>query len=244
MIAKCYIKKEDDDANMLYFDTRMLVMRFGGVSHRFSLSSKIALAITHKKLIVPILFGGLVGCFTLISIWQNLFLPILILLLFLAAMGAFYYGWMGNFFLEITQFKTTINFPITKNSQNLQQFIDFFHHYQSDMQLKPLYHVATKSQWEMQQHNSFYTHPSLETDGFIHAATDKQLSYILSHFFSPQQEVVILEIDTLRLGSPIKYEGKTEAHIYPHIYGKISYDAIRKSYPILAEAYTDDLLSH
>lgn len=242
MIAKCYIKKEDDDANMLYFDTRMLVMRSGGVSHRFALSAKITLTITHKKLMLPILFGGLVGCFTLISIWQNLFLPILILLLFLAAMGAFYYGWMGNFFLEITQFKTTINFPILKNPQNIQQFIEFFHQYQSDMQLKPLYHVATKSQWEAHQHGPFYTHSSLETDGFIHAATEKQLPYVLSHFFSPLQEVVILEIDTLQLGSPIKYEGIQEAHIYPHIYGKISTDAISQSYSIIAGAYSNDLL--
>jgi hypothetical protein len=57
---------------------------------------------------------------------------------------------------------------------------------------------------------------------------------VANALFRDRSDLVLLAIDTLRVMSPIKYEGTT-TEIYPHIYGPINVDAIIAVYSLLPD---------
>jgi uncharacterized protein (DUF952 family) len=97
--------------------------------------------------------------------------------------------------------------------------------------LKPetIYHIADKHQWERAQSTGFYVHPSLNTEGFIHCSTAKQVEDTANLYFSNDDDILILHIDTSALSSEVKYEMASRGEPFPHIYGPINIESVIKS---------------
>ena len=89
-----------------------------------------------------------------------------------------------------------------------------------------IYHIVLPGPWSEQQNGEYYTHESLEKEGFIHCSYDTQLETVLGRYYSGVERVLILSIDTDKLTSELVEEPSTGGEIYPHIYGKINRDAI------------------
>ncbi len=90
-----------------------------------------------------------------------------------------------------------------------------------------IYHITTLPYWTDAQKQGFCTAPSLQTEGFMHASTEIQVSATLERFFKGQNDVVILQIDESKLTSPLKYERATDIdQDFPHIFGHINLEAI------------------
>ena len=71
-----------------------------------------------------------------------------------------------------------------------------------------------------------YEHPSLMSEGFIHCSFASQLNGVLGRYYSGEESVVVLEVETDLLMSRVLNEISTGNEIYPHIYGPINRDAI------------------
>ncbi len=95
-------------------------------------------------------------------------------------------------------------------------------------------HVTTRKQWIEATRLGQYTVPTLETDGFIHASTISQVLPVASKFYKGLADLILLEIDTKKLKSEVKWEpptggpppGVPEGDSFPHIYGPINLDAV------------------
>jgi uncharacterized protein (DUF952 family) len=97
-----------------------------------------------------------------------------------------------------------------------------------------IYHITTKQAWADAQAKDEYTAPSLQTEGFIHCSTAKQVAHVANAFYRTQKNLVLLKLDENRIKPQVKWEapagppanGISESDLFPHIYGVINLDAV------------------
>ena len=99
-----------------------------------------------------------------------------------------------------------------------------------------IYHIAVAADWERARRDRQYTISTrgrtLAEEGFIHAATATQVTQVADAFYRDAPDLVLLVIDTNRVGSPIRYERVPgQAEPYPHIYGPLNLDAVVQTRP-------------
>ena len=102
-----------------------------------------------------------------------------------------------------------------------------------------IYHIAEAADWDRARHDGQYTTSTrgrtLAEEGFIHASTEDQVGPVADAFYRAVPDLVLLVIDTERVGSPIRYErvpGQPDP--YPHIYGPLNPDAVVEVRPFEA----------
>lgn len=180
-----------------------------------------------------IIGGGMISAFSMLMIWNNLYNPWPVLIALLGSALTFYYGWMGSWMLIVHQNKNTLSFPISDRSQNLNSFVSFFNQHQKGVKRKMIYHVSQAKSWNSQRDSPSYEDESLKNESFIHASEAEQIEGVLSRYFQGQKDLVILMIDALLLGSPVKYEASPlTGELFPHIYGPINKSSIIGIMPI------------
>ena len=97
-----------------------------------------------------------------------------------------------------------------------------------------IYHITSKQALAEAQAKGEYTASSLQSEGFIHCSTEKQVLAVANAFYRGQKGLVLLKLDENRIKSQVKWEapaappadGISESDLFPHIYGAINLDAI------------------
>jgi uncharacterized protein (DUF952 family) len=95
-------------------------------------------------------------------------------------------------------------------------------------------HITSKQEWTSARQSGAYTAPSLESEGFIHCSTDRQVLEVANAFYRGRTDLVLLVIDDKRVESQVKWEapagppakGISRSDVFPHIYGPINLDAV------------------
>lgn len=102
--------------------------------------------------------------------------------------------------------------------------------------LEIIYHIADRHQWERAQLTGYYVHPTLNTEGFIHCSTAKQVEATANLYFSNDEEILVLHIDPAGVDSEIKYEMASRGELFPHVYGPVKIESVVKSKKIKRNA--------
>ena len=90
-----------------------------------------------------------------------------------------------------------------------------------------IYHLVPESHWETARTESEYRADSLATEGFIHCSKDHaQALAVANRLYGGRQDMLVLEVETERLASPLKHEPSRSGEIYPHIYGPLDTGAV------------------
>jgi len=93
-----------------------------------------------------------------------------------------------------------------------------------------IYHIASPADWEQARRTGQYTTSTrgvtLAQEGFIHTSTAAQVPGVADAFYRDAPDLVLLVIDTERVGPPIRYEPGPAGDPYPHIYGPLNTDAV------------------
>lgn len=98
-------------------------------------------------------------------------------------------------------------------------------------------HITTRAEWDAARSSGLYSAPSLRDEGFIHFSTARQVAGVANRFYRGRTGLVLLEVDTDRLTSPLKWEppahpgGEPVARDesderFPHLYGPLAVDAV------------------
>jgi uncharacterized protein (DUF952 family) len=95
-------------------------------------------------------------------------------------------------------------------------------------------HITSRVEWQAAQARGDYCAPSLETEGFIHMSTSKQVLHVANAFYRGQSGLVLLVVDETRVRSRVKWEapagapasGISQDDKFPHIYGPLNLDAV------------------
>jgi uncharacterized protein (DUF952 family) len=99
-----------------------------------------------------------------------------------------------------------------------------------------IYHIATAAGWAQAELDGQYTRSTLDRtlaeEGFIHASQAAQVALVANAFYRGVPDLILLTIDTERVGSPIRYEPVPgQDRPYPHIYGHLNTDAVIATRP-------------
>jgi uncharacterized protein (DUF952 family) len=99
-----------------------------------------------------------------------------------------------------------------------------------------IYHIAAAGDWDQALRDGQYTTStrgvSLAEQGFIHASQPAQVALVANACYQGVPDLILLTIDTERVGSPIRYEPVPgQDRPYPHIYGPLNPDAVIATRP-------------
>ena len=99
-----------------------------------------------------------------------------------------------------------------------------------------IYHIATAADWERALRDGQYMMSTrgltLAEQGFIHASTASQAALVANAFYRDDPDLLLLVIDTDRVGPEIRYEHVPGQDLrYPHIYGPLNVSAVMEARP-------------
>jgi uncharacterized protein (DUF952 family) len=90
---------------------------------------------------------------------------------------------------------------------------------------EPLFHIATAAAW---RHSAGpYVPADFAREGLIHCSTQRQVMRTADALFSGRSDLVLLMIDTERVGAPIRYENlEGGSELFAHIYAPLPRAAV------------------
>jgi uncharacterized protein (DUF952 family) len=94
------------------------------------------------------------------------------------------------------------------------------------MTMNTIFHITQREQWEQAKLTGIYRGDTLDSEGFIHCSTLKQIVQTANRFFANQKELLILCIDSDKIQSEIRYEPAKNQELFPHIYGALNVNAV------------------
>ena len=90
-----------------------------------------------------------------------------------------------------------------------------------------IYHLVPESHWESARFQQEYRAESLAAEGFIHCSKDHaQALAVANRLYGGRQDMLVLEVETECLDSPLKEDPSRSGEIYPHIYGPLNTSAV------------------
>lgn len=92
-----------------------------------------------------------------------------------------------------------------------------------------IYHMTSNRQWENSCERGFYSHESLQREGFIHCSNLDQVLGVANAFYRDMEDIVLLEIDENRVTAEIRHENlEGGTSLFPHVYGVIPVDCVSR----------------
>lgn len=96
-----------------------------------------------------------------------------------------------------------------------------------------VYHITTRTEWDLALAHGAYRPPSLATEGFIHASTGSQVAGTAHRFFRGVEGLVVLKIDLDRVTAPVDWSNSPHStDPFPHIVGALNLDAVTGTLPL------------
>lgn len=94
-----------------------------------------------------------------------------------------------------------------------------------------IYHITQRKAWDLAQQPGEYRGDTLDTQGFIHCSTVRQVATVANSYYPGQHGLVLLCINASKLQSELRYEAPDGPAVegesaFPHIYGPLNTDAV------------------
>ncbi len=124
-IAVVFLYSRNDDRNRAMLTPEDLVIIRKSKRHIFGLDSIRKLAFHKRKLLLPLVAGGILLPLGLAAMFGDYFNPYLVVLLVLSGIYMLYEGFNDRWTLTVHAVSNDVNFPLLHVSDNLQAFVDF-----------------------------------------------------------------------------------------------------------------------
>ncbi len=206
-------------------DDQLVVIR-NGKRDIFPLDKIITIKPDNKKLLLPLILGGVVAPFAFLSYFANLFHPWLHLILILLGMYSFYEGWSGRAVCTISLgHGNERHFYLPEISKNLQAFMDYVNSLKSES--SPLSRLLF-FEVEEKGKDALFSIDKHETKGPFFP----WIGYTFSQYKllkKPSQTHDFVAIDPSRAGREIKFEyNQSTKQMQPKLDGPIKKDALEQ----------------
>src|SRR4051812_20214747 len=92
-----------------------------------------------------------------------------------------------------------------------------------------IYKICPRPLWqEAERDGRFCGAPVDRADGYIHLSTAEQVRDTAAKHFAGQADLVLVVVDATVLGDALKWEPSRGAALFPHLYGALPLDAVRR----------------
>jgi len=88
------------------------------------------------------------------------------------------------------------------------------------------YKILTPEAWTALEAGTFDGAPVDRADGYVHLSTAAQVDETLARHFAGQDDLVIAAIDLDALGDIVRWERSRGGALFPHVYGRLTLDAV------------------
>lgn len=100
-----------------------------------------------------------------------------------------------------------------------------------------VYKICPAALWRAAERNGvLYGSEHDLRDGFIHFSTAAQLADTAAKHFAGQTDLLLISVDTGRLGDALRWEPSRGGALFPHLYGSLQLDAVTNVAPLLRGA--------
>ena len=100
-----------------------------------------------------------------------------------------------------------------------------------------IYKICTASEWHEAERSGAYRGSAVDLkDGFIHFSTAEQSAETASKWFAGQRDLVLIAVDGDALGAQLKWEPSRGGALFPHLYGELPLQAVRRVDPLPLDA--------
>ncbi len=108
--------------------------------------------------------------------------------------------------------------------------------------MKLIYKIAPASLWrKAQDKGRIDGAPADIADGYIHFATAEQAEATAAKYFKGKEDLVLIAVDTKRLGDGLRFEPSGGGARFPHLHADLPLDAVvwAKPLPLLPDGKHD-----
>lgn len=92
---------------------------------------------------------------------------------------------------------------------------------------RTIYKIVTRAQWlEAERNGVFDGAPVDHAGGYIHFSTGHQVRKTVALHFTGQDELLLIAVSVDKLGKKLKWEPSRGGDLFPHLYDKLSLDAV------------------
>jgi len=92
-----------------------------------------------------------------------------------------------------------------------------------------LFHITSKAEQEVAERQGWYEPVAFPKEQFIHCAFLHQVEGVGQRYYKGQSSLVLLEIDPLNLDCEVIEENLFGGEeLFPHVYGRLPWNAIKK----------------
>ena len=96
-----------------------------------------------------------------------------------------------------------------------------------------IYHMCRREEWTAAETAGAYGGSSQDrADGFIHFSSAQQVVKSAAKHRAGQDGLVLLRVDTTKLGDALKWEESRGGALFPHLYGELPVGAVIAVYDV------------
>lgn len=215
IVAKCYLKRDNDENNVCLLTESTLVIRYKGKSDHYFIHWVKNIAFKRRIFLIPIVFGGISASLAGIGLFQYFLNPWIMLSILFTSALAIYYGIQGSMALVIITPIKEYDYFISHVSENLRAFSAFAYNQSMGNQID-FYLIMTQNEYTETQANGFF----LPLKAGIPLSTVKP---------SVSENEVILKVKTEELPFEIKYIKTETGDLTPYIFDKIPISHLKEA---------------
>ena len=131
---------------------------------------------------------------------------------------------------------TVLQNIVTKRESSLFKIRHLWHHaarnvacYIANQEPKSLtetpivYKITSRDAWKVAEEAGVFEGAEIDLqDGYIHFSTAQQAAETAAKHFAGQQDLLLVAVDTSKLGSALKWERSRGDALFPHLYANLS----------------------
>jgi uncharacterized protein (DUF952 family) len=95
--------------------------------------------------------------------------------------------------------------------------------------MRTIYKICPDMLWRQAEHAGVFRGAPVDlADGFIHFSTAAQVAETAAKHFAGQTDLLLMSVDSTRLGAQLKWEPSRGGALFPHLYGLLDLAAVIK----------------
>jgi uncharacterized protein (DUF952 family) len=96
-----------------------------------------------------------------------------------------------------------------------------------------IYKILNKEDWGRWRREGQFGGSAVDlADGYIHLSTHVQVRETAARHFAGQDDLLLVELDSLRLGEALRWEASRGGQLFPHYYGTLKFEDVQLSWPL------------
>lgn len=96
-----------------------------------------------------------------------------------------------------------------------------------------IYKICPEAHWRAAEMDGVFRGAAIDlADGYIHFSTAEQAVETAAKHFAGEKDLLLVQVDTARLGDHLKWEPSRGGALFPHLYGELSVTAVTDVQPL------------